>query len=88
MTRKLIDELRQTLRDRRVALGLSQVDVALRMDTTQSYVSDLEQGAIGIPSPNSLTRWAKALDLLMSIETKITLQEVRPTIFRVINDQD
>lgn len=47
--------------ERRKALNLSQGDVAAKMGTTQSAVSDLERGAVE-PKLSTVQRYARAVD--------------------------
>lgn len=51
------------LRERRKEAGLSQTEVAQRMGTTQSAVSDLESGAVGDPRLFTVLRYAQAVGL-------------------------
>lgn len=44
----------------RISRGLSQRDVAERMGTAQSWVSDIENGVCGPPVP-TLQRYARAM---------------------------
>ncbi len=53
-------ELGSRLATRRLALGLSQTEVAARMGTSQSAVARLESGALDVRL-STLTRYAAAL---------------------------
>jgi transcriptional regulator with XRE-family HTH domain len=66
-----LDRVRQSLSTRRAALMMSQAELAKRMGTTQSAVSDLENGR-SAPRIDTLSRWASALGLRaeISIEFK------------------
>lgn len=55
-------EIRQALTDRRRALLLNQDNIARRMGTGQSNVSDLETGRIPNPTIDTVIRWANALN--------------------------
>jgi transcriptional regulator with XRE-family HTH domain len=57
-----LDAIRRSLCARRTALGLSQAELARLMGTTQSAVSDLENGRCA-PRIETLARWAEALGL-------------------------
>lgn len=59
--RKRRAELLRSIGRRRSELGISQADVAKRMDTTQSAVSDLETGGTD-PRLSTVQRFASALD--------------------------
>lgn len=52
----------------RARRGLTQVQLAKAMGTQQSAVSDLELGRSGPPNLDTLTRWAAALDLELSVQ--------------------
>jgi len=52
----------KNMREFRVAAGLSQGDVAKRMDVEQTYVSGLERG-VRNPTLTTLERAAAALDV-------------------------
>lgn len=52
--------------ERREALGLTQRQLAARMGTQQSAVSDLENGRYE-PYISTLTRWAAALGLQVRV---------------------
>jgi len=57
------------LKGRRLALGLTQRQLADRLDTTQATVSDLETGRYR-PTLRTIDRWARALDCeLVLVET-------------------
>ncbi len=51
------------LRRRRKDLGLTQADLAARMGTTQSAVSELESGATADPRLFTVLRYAQAVGL-------------------------
>lgn len=53
--------LRARMRARRIALGLTQVEVAERMGRSQDYVSLLENSARSIPNLVTLWLWMDAL---------------------------
>lgn len=61
-------EMRAYLIEIRKQRGLSQAALADLLDTTQSAVSELENGTSGTPNLNTLARWATALDLDMSVQ--------------------
>lgn len=61
------EQIRQRLISRRVELGLTQSELAARMGTSQSAVSDFETGR-HIPRVNTLRRWAQALNMRISIQ--------------------
>lgn len=55
-----MSEFRETLRAARTGVGLSQREVADAMGTSQSAVSELENG-IGEPTLPTLVKWATVL---------------------------
>jgi transcriptional regulator with XRE-family HTH domain len=59
--------IRRRLYARRYALGLGQREVAKRMGTTQSALSDLETGNTKSPRLETIIRWAEALGLRVDI---------------------
>jgi transcriptional regulator with XRE-family HTH domain len=65
-----LDPVRQSLASRRVSLKLTQADVAKRMGTTQSAISDLESGRAE-PAVDTLKRYAEAVGLRMRIVLEI-----------------
>ncbi|MEV5826745.1 helix-turn-helix transcriptional regulator [Spirillospora sp. NPDC052242] len=58
--------LGQAVHDRRVALGLSQAELARRAGMTQPQISNIE-GGDSTPTLPLLTRLAKALDAALTI---------------------
>jgi len=61
-------ELRAYLTAARKRLGITQTELAKRISTTQSNVSDLEAGHVADPGIGSFARWAAALDLDLTVE--------------------
>lgn len=59
--------LGQAVYDRRVALGLSQAELARRAGMTQPQISNIE-GGDSVPTLPLLTRLAKALDAALNIQ--------------------
>lgn len=59
--------LGQAVYDRRTELGLSQAELARRVDMTQPQISHIE-GGDSVPSLSLLTRLADALDAALSID--------------------
>jgi transcriptional regulator with XRE-family HTH domain len=57
----LVEKLGVNVRGRRVALGLSQEEVAFRAGMKRSYLSDLERG-VRNPTVRALGRLATALE--------------------------
>lgn len=57
----LVEKLGVNVRGRRVALGLSQEEVAFRAGMKRSYLSDLERG-VRNPTVRALARLATALE--------------------------
>jgi ribosome-binding protein aMBF1 (putative translation factor) len=57
----------QTIRERRLALGLSQVDLAARAGMTQPALSRLEAGGV-VPTIPLLERISMALDADLIVE--------------------
>lgn len=58
--------IRRRLYVRRAALGWSQRELAKRMTTSQSHISDLENGSHD-PGFVLLSRWAEALGLRVRV---------------------
>ena len=71
--------IRAHLVGRRTALRRSQQELADAMGTTQSAVSDLETGRTKDPCLGTVSRWAAALDLAMTVQ----FAEVLPTTIPV-----
>jgi transcriptional regulator with XRE-family HTH domain len=64
--KRLDPAVRHRLYVRRFALGLSQRQLASRMGTSQSEISNLEKG-MHDPGIDTLTRWAEALGLRVRV---------------------
>lgn len=62
-----VDEIVSMLRHARVALGLTQAEVARRMDKRQTDVSDLEN-ANRRPLLSTVCDWAEALGLVITVD--------------------
>lgn len=60
--------LRRKLYIHRAALGITQREVAERMGTSQSAISELELGTTPSPTVATLTKWAEALGLDLQID--------------------
>jgi transcriptional regulator with XRE-family HTH domain len=60
------DETRLLLARRRRHLRMTQDDVAMRLRTQQSHISDLEGGG-SLPNIDTLLRWLKVLDLELKV---------------------
>lgn len=73
----MIDDLRKYLADVRKRRGLSQAEVARRMGTSQSAVSELENEATN-PTVGTLAAWATALDV------ELTFQVAAVHAFRLV----
>lgn len=67
-------ELRPVLIARRKILGLSQYDVAAIMGTRQSALSELETGNTVAPTIDTLTRWAAAVRVTLTL--RLEFEEV------------
>ena len=63
---KLAFDLGQAVYDRRIALGISQSELARRTNTTQPQTSNLELGGT-VPTLPLLARLAQALDASLNI---------------------
>lgn len=63
---------REILTERRISLGLTQQDLAIRMYTSQSHISNLEAGRVDARL-STYIRWAHAL------EAKILVQLIEDT---------
>ena len=50
------------LRDRRIALGLTQLDVAEKIGVSRGYISQVEKGLTAPPSTKVLSRYSMALE--------------------------
>ena len=54
------------LRERRQVAGLSTVELARRVGTTDGTITRIEQGAIATPDPHKLSRIAEVLELSLA----------------------
>jgi transcriptional regulator with XRE-family HTH domain len=68
MTTKTTLEIREILRNRRISMGLTQVDVAGMMQTCQSVISEYENGVVQ-PTLPILIKWANVLNFNVTLET-------------------
>lgn len=68
MTTKTTLEIREILRNRRISMGLTQVDVADMMGTGQSVISEYENGVVQ-PTLPILIKWANVLNFRVTLET-------------------
>lgn len=66
--------LMRSLYELRIDRGLTQTEVAARMGTTQSAVSDLERTAVD-PRINTLQRYARAVDATLKFRVVATNSE-------------
>jgi predicted transcriptional regulator len=64
--RVLLGYLVEALVKRRKELGLTQKEVAKRMQVTQSHISDMESGELEFTVP-TLFRYLDALDMQLSL---------------------
>lgn len=69
------EALRAHFAERRRQLGLTQVDVARAMGTSQSVVSELETGATADPCISTIARWADAVSVRIAIEAEIVVRQ-------------
>lgn len=67
-----VAEIVATLTGLRKMAGLSQYEVAERMGTVQSAVSQMETGVIADPRWSTLARWASALGAELDVTVRIT----------------
>src|SRR5579875_14225 len=58
-----LETLGRFIRERRSSLGLTQEQLAARLNWTQERISVLENGKYGLPSVPALIRMARALDV-------------------------
>lgn len=68
-THPIVEELRQMLVEHRKRLDLTQRDLAAMMGTTQSAVSDLENGQTIDPGLSMWIKWADAVGVNLSVVT-------------------
>jgi predicted XRE-type DNA-binding protein len=66
---RIRSHLLKKLVERRKVRGLSQAQIAARMETTQSAVSDLENGATD-PRLSTLQRYSRAIGCVLDICVK------------------
>jgi transcriptional regulator with XRE-family HTH domain len=66
-----ISEISLMLSTRRSELGITQQELANRLDVTCAYISQVENG-LGISNIEYLTRYCKALDL----DVKLVLSKI------------
>lgn len=71
--KELIGQLGEVVRKRRLALNLSQEELAARAGVHRTYLSDIERGARNI-TITVLTRLADALDVRVSRLFRLTEQ--------------
>lgn len=64
-------DIRRRLIARRYTLGMTQAQLAERLGTTQSAVSDLERSG-GEPMPVTVRRWATALGLQLHVRWELS----------------
>ena len=60
---QLASGVRQTLKQHRLHAGMSQVELADRLGTSQSYVARLEKGEIANPKLNRLRQISRVLNI-------------------------
>lgn len=74
-----MSDLVAQLRDRRLALGLSQraVGERMRLTTPQQRIGEWERG-VRSPSADNLASWAAALDAQFSLKSAIALDTTPP----------
>jgi transcriptional regulator with XRE-family HTH domain len=68
MMTKTTLEIREILRNRRISMGLTQVDVADMMGTSQSVISEYENGVVQ-PTLPIFIKWANVLNFRVTLET-------------------
>ena len=51
------------IKETRKSKGLRLVDLADKLSVSQPYLSNLENGKRGVPKPNTLIKYSKALDI-------------------------
>jgi transcriptional regulator with XRE-family HTH domain len=66
MDREQSRRLGTWLRQRRHEVGLSTIQLAKRVNTTDATITRIEQGAFAAPDPHKLSRIAEALDLSLA----------------------
>ena len=71
---ELLSQLGEVVRNRRLALALSQEELAYRAGVHRTYLSDIERGARNI-TITVLTRLAEALEVKVSRLFRLTEQE-------------
>lgn len=70
--------MRQTFVERRRELGLTQAEVALRMDISQPTLSEMETEDWPNPRVTTLFRWALVLELDLHMSVKDILPPEQP----------
>lgn len=78
----MTDPIVLQLRDRRRAKGLSQREVARRMDVHQSMISEWEAGVVA-PRIASLRAWAAALGLALDVRLRGRRRTRRSRVRRI-----
>ncbi len=63
---EMTEELGRLIASRRDAIGMTQDELAARIGSRQSYVSQLEQGKIGLPGVKRLSQISFALNISIS----------------------
>lgn len=74
--RDLLQRLGEEMRQARWRAGLTQDQVAVKMDTTRTAVSRLEQLGPSVPSVTTLCRYADAVDCRLCVR----LESKRPEV--------
>lgn len=67
--------LSDVIKETRIKKGLRMIDVAVKAGCSQSYVSDLENRVIRVPSEDKLIPIAEALDLDINYVLGLLKQE-------------
>jgi predicted transcriptional regulator len=82
MIRRVVDSgtLGQAFKRRRLALGLTQAEVARRFGTTQSYIAAVERG-------DRKTRWSTVLEIarVLELEPMLVPRERLPAVEAVLH---
>ncbi len=66
MDQEQAQRLGNWLRERRQEAGLSTIQLAKQVGTTDGTITRIEQGAFAAPAPAKLSRMAEALDLSLA----------------------
>ena len=72
-------QLKMALTQRRQALGLSQTQIAQSMSTTQSHISEFENGG-NDPHLSTFQRYARSVGMRLSVSLEVRSATRKPSV--------